>query len=244
MAIPEQFRVDADYANPVKSMGHTPKWFCPQCGKWERLQSRRALAPLAKKHGYAWAKIPDDGDCFYGSIVRALPPDRVATVERLRAVVAAAFGPDQLECYRLLASVADEADADGDEATAAEYDWARGVRDAGALESLPRVRAYIQRTGAANAGDCVWADQHAIATVGDWLGATILFVDMDRAPDVSPYRCLHMSRGDGRGDDDGYVVLRRQRDHYQPLVERTSGRGFWPTTEALPPVVRALWNLR
>ena len=52
----------AGYTSPFGTMRHSPEWFCGSCGRWERLTSRRALAPLSGKHGYAWARVAEDGD--------------------------------------------------------------------------------------------------------------------------------------------------------------------------------------
>lgn len=200
----------------------------------ERLRSRRALIPLGRVHGFHWRKVGRDGDCFYASVVSAcgLGGDVTGRIIALRAEVAREFGAEQLEMYRILATLG-----------TAEYEWAEALRADGALDSLEAARLRIRRPATRDVSG-LWADAFAIGVVARRLCATILFVDMDRAREQSPYRVL--ARGGAAGSPPrAYIVLKLQRGHFEPLVhtDAESGREItrWARFGDLPPVVRALW---
>ena len=221
-----------DYDSPFETMKHAPEWQCA-CGKHHRIETRRALAYLCRAHGMTWLKTTRLGDCFYDSVCKAVGDcyDESLSVAWLRGHVARRFGDSQLCHYRVMAAIAES------EFDETEYDWLLPLANAGVLSSLEKTRAYLRREGTVYDGACVWADEFAFVVVGELLKLNVLVVDMERERTASPYRYLHRSSGGG------YVVLKRQRLHFQPLVDLETRRAYWRAPKELPAVVRALWNI-
>lgn len=197
-------------------------WYCRKCREWhDGDSSPDALSP---KHGFEWEKTPGQGDCFYLA-VRSCVGGRRTSVRELRATVALALGPAQLEVYRVLASLDDD-----------EFAWAASLSSRGILDSLETFRRHVRREGSRHRGDCVWADEFALRVVSELLRLTILLVDEEATPgDV--YRVVHRCR-QSRGR---FIVLRRRDNHYEPLVDTYTGRRCWRSVVDLPPAVRFLW---
>lgn len=209
------------YKNPF-NMETSPEWYCECCKEWHQVKSRRALVPFAKFCGFNWIKTDDDGDCFYKSISLALKSG--ITVYDQRVLVSESFSAEQYEFYILQAQMG------GD-----EYNWAVNLLQEGVLDDITSIKDFILVEGRLNHGDCVWADQFAINIIGMILNINILFVDMDRNKNESPYRWLYKS--DDKHSE--YIVLKRQRNHYQPL-QYNDGTSRWRKDE-LPSVIEALW---
>ena len=209
------------YTNPF-AMDTSPEWYCDKCEEYHFIKNRRALLPFARSCGYKWLKTDNNGDCFYSSISLAM--DRSVSVFDLRLMVSESFNVDQLEFYLLQSQMG------GD-----EYDWAVNLFETGRLANLETIRDFILVEGRLNKGECVWADQFAINTIGLLLNINILFVDMDRSKNESPYRWLYKS-----SEEAEYIVLKRQNNHYQPLQDRYGGCRWYKSN--LPSVVDALWS--
>ena len=180
------------------------------------------MIPFAKACGYKWLNTNDDGDCFYKSISLAM--NNVVSVYDQRVIVSESFSAEQYDFYVIQARMG------GD-----EYEWAANLLQLGVLNDITSIKDYILVEGRLNDGECVWADQFAINIIGMILNINILFVDMDRSKNESPYRWLHKSQYEGAE----YIVLKRQRNHYQPL-QGNDGKCKWSKSE-LPSVVEALW---
>lgn len=72
-------------ASPFRDLLHSPEWRCDACGgQWHWLTSKAALAPFDRKHGFRFLTVPDDGDCFYSCISRAIEtcPELAARLEQ------------------------------------------------------------------------------------------------------------------------------------------------------------------
>ena len=110
---------EASRGRPYAGMSRAPLWRCGACERalggggglvWHSLENRAALAPFERKHGFRWASVPEDGDCFYSAIIHCLrhrggggggggggrdgPPP---TVREMRCWVADTLGVAQLE---------------------------------------------------------------------------------------------------------------------------------------------------
>mmetsp|Transcript_60007 Transcript_60007/g.70105 ORF Transcript_60007/g.70105 Transcript_60007/m.70105 type:complete len:898 (-) Transcript_60007:85-2778(-) len=50
-------------------------WYCSRCRTRHWVEGGRALQPFGAKHGFKFERIPEDGDCFYTCIYKALKAD-------------------------------------------------------------------------------------------------------------------------------------------------------------------------
>lgn len=194
-------------------------WFCTKCNEYHKMTSRRKLQPFAKKHGFFFESIDDDGDCFYSTIVRCFPS---CSVSDLRELVALHLSNEHLEFYKSLVDVELE-----------EYNWIHELNNNGVFESIECLRDYVRICGSENDGNCFWADEFAINIVGQCIQVNILFIDFDSGM-CNPYRKLYEC------SEDCYIIILRKDNHYQPLVYEDNC--VW-NRETLPPVVLSLWKI-
>ena len=195
-------------------------WYCSNCDMFHNMTSRRKLQPFAKKHGFKFQKIEDDGDCFFSSIVRCFPEQ---TIYQLRKIVSDAINEEQFEFYKVLSAI--ETD---------EYSWVQELYQSGILDSIDTLKDFICICGNENNGDCFWADEFAIHTIGKSLDVNILFIDFESEKN-NPYRILFET------ENDLFIVLLRKNNHFEPLCFNEN-EYIW-NNHSLPPVVKSLWNI-
>ncbi|CAM9737122.1 unnamed protein product [Sphacelaria rigidula] len=79
--------------------------------------------------------------------------------------------------------------------------------------NVEELRQFMRLEGSeVGHGRCMWADTFAFHVVARRLKLTILFVDMEREKNSWPYRVL--ATNDGYGDDERFVVLKREPNHF------------------------------
>ena len=186
--------------------------------------------------------IPEDGDCFFGSIVEALRHDteephiEVPTSKGLRRLVASelAKNTDAMESYLVSASMDDVPQ------------WMEPLNTF--LLTTPDATAqekYIELVTLVLSEDKrYWADEFALSAVSRALNVMILIVDSHR--DVRSVQKRFQGNVPSIGvhtrRPERIVVLklsgsvRSNSGHYQPLLNTATGRGCW-TPETLPPFV-------
>ena len=181
--------------------------------------------------------VPPSGDCFYEAMGILLPEDRpacLATPQVMRELVANRMNQELFELYSMYAMAGVE-----------DFAWMHHHRAPRDLEGL---RAYAKRSGKVEgAGQCLWADEHALQTIASEARVTLLIVDeqatTSRGSRSGRRRGANDQGPDGRflaiGHHSACVVLHRsRRQHYNaviindmPVIQFTD----------LPVATRALW---
>ena len=184
--------------------------------------------------------VPPSGDCFYEAMGILLPlpeldrPTCLATPQAMRELVANRMTQELFELYSMYAMAGVE-----------DFAWMHHHRAPRDLEGL---RAYAKRSGKAEgAGQCLWADEHALQTIASEARVTLLIVDeqatSSRGSRSGRRRGANDQGPDGRflaiGHHSACVILHRsRRQHYNaviindmPVIQFTD----------LPVTTRALW---
>ena len=182
--------------------------------------------------------VPPSGDCFYEAMGILLPeldrPTCLATPQAMRELVANRMTQELFELYSMYAMAGVE-----------DFAWMNHHRAPRDLEGL---RAYAKRSGKAEgAGQCLWADEHALQTIASEASVTLLIIDeqatSSRGSRSGRRRSVNDQGPDGRflaiGHHSACVVLHRsRRQHYNaviindmPVIQFTD----------LPVATRALW---
>ena len=198
-----------------------------------------ATALGAPDRSFAMRSVPASGDCFYDAMHLALPPsgrpDALADAGAMRDTVAESITGEILALMRMYA----EAGVEG-------FEWLTNHR---APTTLEEVRAFARRRGTdTGAGQCLWADEHALQVVASLANVRLLVYD-EQAP--APGSRSGRARGEAGGAADarfvsvgdvpsGRVVIlhRSRRQHYSPVF--LDGKGVLEVSE-LPPTTRARW---
>ena len=185
------------------------------------------------------ATVPS-GDCFYDCMDLLLPAERppvLATPQAMRDHVASTLNPESLDLYRMYAAAGVE-----------DFAWMNHHR---APRSLEELRGFARRSGKEwGAGQCMWADEHALETVAAVAGVTILIID-DQATSLPRGRSgRRRANDDGRPDGrfvlvgaaaertDCVIIHRSRRQHFSAVL--LQGKGKIPIAK-LPVPTRALW---
>ena len=206
---------------------------------WFMRPQALATALGAPDRSFAMRSVPASGDCFYDAMHLALPPsgrpDALADAGAMRDTVAESITGEILALMRMYA----EAGVEG-------FEWLTNHR---APTTLEEVRAFARRRGTdTGAGQCLWADEHALQVVASLANVRLLVYD-EQAP--APGSRSGRARGEAGGAADarfvsvgdvpsGRVVIlhRSRRQHYSPVF--LDGKGVLEVSE-LPPTTRARW---
>ncbi len=184
--------------------------------------------------------VPPSGDCFYEAMGILLPeldrPTCLATPQAMRELVANRMTQELFELYSMYAMAGVE-----------DFAWMHHHRAPRDLEGL---RAYAKRSGKAEgAGQCLWADEHALQTIASEARVTLLIIDeqatSSRGSRSGRRRGTNDEGPDGRflaiGHHSACVILHRsRRQHYNaviindtPVIQFTdlpvASRALWPS---------------
>jgi hypothetical protein len=185
--------------------------------------------------------VKPSGDCFYEAmdILLAEPPPRraagLASPQAMRDLVAERMTQELFELYSMYATAGVE-----------DFAWMQHHRAPRDLEAL---REYATRSGKAEgAGQCLWADEHALQTIASEAKVTLLIIDEQ----ATSSRGSRSGRRRGGSNDDGpdgrflaigqhsacVILHRSRRQHYNAVIVDDM-----PTIpfDALPESTRALW---
>lgn len=182
--------------------------------------------------------VKPSGDCFYDAMSILLPEERppcLKTPQAMRELVARRMTQQLFELYSMYAMAGVE-----------DFAWMHHHRAPRTLEEL---RAYAKRSGRIEgAGQCLWADEHALQTIATEAKVTLLIID-EQATSSRGSRSgrrrggVHDHGADGRfiaiGQRSACVVLHRsRRQHYNAVIINDR-----PTIQFadLPAPTRALW---
>ena len=185
------------------------------------------------------ATVPS-GDCFYDCMDLLLPAERalvLATPQAMRDHVASTLTTESMELYRMYAMAGVE-----------DFAW---MNHHHAPTNLDELRDFARRSGKEwGAGQCLWADEHALEVVAARAGVTILIIDEQATS------CRGGRSGKRRADDDGrpdgrfvlvgaaaertdcVIIHRSRRQHFSAVM--LQDQGTLPIAE-LPVATRALW---
>ena len=138
--------------------------------------------------------VPASGDCFYDAMHLALAPsgrpDALADAGAMRDTVAESITGEILALMRMYA----EAGVEG-------FEWLTNHR---APTTLEEVRAFARRRGTdTGAGQCLWADEHALQVVASLANVRLLVYD-EQAP--APGSRSGRTRGQAGGAADARFV--------------------------------------
>lgn len=201
-----------------------------------------ALAAALKLPNAELRSVPASGDCFYDAIHLALPPDGrpddLADAEAMRDVVADNLSQETFDLMKMFA----EAGVEG-------YEFMTHHR---APTDLGGLRAFARKRGKeCGAGQCLWADEHALQTICALAGIRLLIYD-EQAPSRGSRSGRTRGGDEGGGADNRFVCVggepgctrvvllhRSRRQHYSPIF--VGGKGCLDVTE-LPVSTRALWG--
>jgi len=184
--------------------------------------------------------VQPSGDCFYDCLDMQLPRggrrSGLETAEAMRDTIADTMDEDLLALYRMYG----EAGVEG-------YEFMRHHR---APTNLLELREFARRRGhTAGAGQCLWADEHALQTMSRLADILILIVDEQATSRGSR---SGRRRGDNDAGVDGRFVSvgeasrrclllhRSRRQHFSPCF--LDGHGVFDV-DALPTQTRELWPL-
>ena len=182
--------------------------------------------------------VPPSGDCFYDCLHTLLPPEgrphALASSQAMRDLVAARMTQELFDTYAMFAAAGVE-----------DFAWMHHHR---APRDLDALREYARRSGRdRGAGQCLWADEHALQTISAAAAVTLLIIDeqatSSRGSRSGRRRGANDVGPDGRflaiGHHERCVILHRsRRQHYNAVVvdERPT-----TTLQGLPAATRALW---
>jgi hypothetical protein len=196
-----------------------------------------ATALGAPERAFELRSVPASGDCFYDAMHLSLPasgrPEVLADAGAMRDTVAESITEEILGLMRMYA----EAGVEG-------YEWHHR-----APVTLEEVRTFAKRRGReAGAGQCVWADEHALQVIASLADVRILIYDEQaQARGSRSGRARGESSGaaDSRfvsvGDQSaGRVVMlhRSRRQHFSPIFLDSKGN---LEVGELPPATRVRW---
>lgn len=179
------------------------------------------------------------GDCFYDCVDMQLEPDGRPTCLRdagaMRNHVASSINEEILALYRMYA-----------EAKVEDFAW---LTHHHAPRTLEDVQAFARIQGHdAGAGQCLWADEHAMQTIASAAGLCLLIVD-EQASCAGRSRSGRKRGLDVNQADSRFILLgkptscclilhRSRRQHYSPVFFR--GQGVL-TVSQLPAATARLW---
>ena len=185
--------------------------------------------------------VPASGDCFYDCLHLQLGPDRdlpeLADADAMRDAVAESLNEETFELYKMFAMAGVEG-----------YEFMRHHRAPSSLEEL---QAFARKRGRdCGAGQCLWADEHALNILSKLAGIRYLIFDEQATSRGS--RSGRRREGDGDAPDSRFVCLgddsnglerlvllhRSRRQHYSPVF--FDGRGVFEL-DSLPSATRHLW---
>ena len=192
-------------------------------------------------HTVEMRAVPATGDCFYDAMHLLLPQagrvDELADAEAMRDTIAESITEEHFELWRMFSGAGVE-----------DFAWLAHHR---APSNLNEVRIFAKRSGKEHgAGQCLWADEHALQTISVLAGVRLLIFD-EQAPSRGS-RSGHARGGNpsvpavdsrfvtvGEACFSRVVLLHRsRRQHYSPVF--IDGKGVLDVSE-LPAATRALW---
>lgn len=199
----------------------------------------QALATALRAAGFEMKSVAASGDCFYDCIDMQLSgqdrPEPLADAGAMRDTVASSITDEMYELMKVFA----QAGVEG-------YEFLTHHR---APQSLEEFRAFARRRGKdTGAGQCLWADEHAISTVAGLAGIRLLIFDEQASSRGS--RSGRVRDGGAATADSRFVCVgeasvtrvallhRSRRQHYSPIF--FDGCGVLEANE-LPAATRALW---
>ena len=185
--------------------------------------------------------VPASGDCFYDCLDMQLESDPravpgLANADAMRDAVADSLNDETFELYKMFAMAGIEG-----------YEFMCHHR---APTNLDELRQFARRRGKeTGAGQCLWADEHALNVMSQLAGVRYLIFDEQAAPRGS--RAGRRRDGDD-GPDPRFVCIgdsslglerlvllhRSRRQHYSPVF--LDGKGVFDV-DSVPTATRALW---
>jgi hypothetical protein len=181
------------------------------------------------------------GDCFYDCLHMQLEPSpralpQLADANAMRDAVADSMTGETFELYKMFATAGIEG-----------YEFMRHHRGPTTLDEL---RSFARRRGKeAGAGQCLWADEHALNVMSRIAGVRYLIFDEQAAPrgsragrrrdgNLAPDPRF-VSVGESSLGWERLVLLHRsRRQHYSPVF--LDGKGVFDV-HSMPTATRDLW---